>query len=333
MLNASRWDRLKGIDIDFNYIKKILRRQFNYEIKEGCLDDFCKNINKYKELNEIELLNVLEKNAYKRLIVLSMKPLVGKDSHPVYEELTNDAFKDLFKERNRISLIHNTEFNENLGSCYKVTYYNEINRYIEIKLARVNQYVHEKEIKQGITGEVKTNVYDCCKFIIDLTNKLIFMFYNDVFITNKNQSKEVTDKKKAFYSLFTKATQGNLISYIIYDSLNMYFLDYMDGLNKNNPKKLVSIVEATNIIGNKKSTRSIATAYIHEKDTLDIIKNYIENKKYFVSLLECVVNSQLVKIKGTGEVFLESDILNGEVFENVCKEFFNYNKVYELCTQ
>lgn len=333
MLNTSRWNRINEIEVDFNYIKRLTKKYFDYEIQEACTGDFCKNIKKYKELDENKLLNVIEKNAYKRLIVLSMRALVNNPQHPVINELTNDTFKELFKQRNRINIKNNETYNGSLDNCYKVTYYNEDDCFVEIKMARVKDYEEEYNNNPGITLKRKLIIYDCCKFIIDLNQKLIFMFYNDVSKTNIGQGKEVTDKKKSFYELFTKATQGNILAYIIHDSLNKYFLDYMNEIEANDPKKMISIIETSNMIIGRKATRSTSIEYVHERETIDAMKRYILTKGYHVSLLECKINSELIKLKGTGELFIESTILTGEVFKNVCKEFFNGHGIYELCTQ
>lgn len=329
MLNVSRWNRLKDIEIDFNYVKRLAKKYFNYEIKEACTEDFCKNIKNYKGLDEKKLLDLIEKNAYKRLMILSMRALVNMPQHPVITELTNDTFKELFKQRNRINLNDNEELNK----CYRVTYYNEENNFIEIKMARVKEYEEEDNAISGVKLMKTINIYDCCKFIIDLNENLIFMFYNDLSKTNIGQGKEVTEKKKSFYELFTNATQGNILSYIINDSLNKYFLEYMKEIEADEPKKMISIIETSNMIIGRKATRSTAIEYIHERETINAMKNYILFKGYHVSLLECKINSQLIKLRGTGEIFLESAILTGEVFKNVCEEFFNGHKIYELCTQ
>ncbi|NFH79094.1 hypothetical protein FDA09_06720 [Clostridium botulinum] len=333
MLNKSRWNRLKDMEIDFNYIKRLTKKYFDYEIREGCIDDFCKCIVNYKEIDETDLLNVLEKNAYTRLSVLSMRALVKQPTYPIHNELTNEAFKDLFKQRNRINTKNGQYYKRALDECYKITYYNEIDTFIEIKISRIKKITQEVIIEPGVTSTNEIDIYDCCKFIIDLDKKLVFMFYNDVHKSNINQSKEVAEKKKAFYNLFTKATQGNVLSYSISDSLNKYFLEYMKELDVGIPKKIISIVETSKILPPKKATRSTAVEYVHEKETIDAMRKYVLSKKYAVSLLECKINSELIKLKNTADVFAESAILSGEVFENVCKEFFNGHKIYELCTQ
>lgn len=333
MYSTQRWNRLIEIDLDFNYIKRLTKKYFDYEIKESSTKEFIRNIEDYKKLNEDELLNLIEKNAYKRLSVLSMRALVKDPVYPIVEELTNNAFKELFKSRNRIFINNGEYYNGSLDDFFKVTYYNELNNYVEIKMARIKEFVEEDNSQPGIKASKKMLVYDCFKFIVDLDKKLIFMFFNDVSKSTIGQTKELTDKKRAFYELFTNATQGNILSYIIHDSLNKYFLDYMNEIESDDPKKMISIIETSSILVGKKATKSTAIEYVHERDTLNAMKKYIQEKGYHVSLLECKINSELLKLKGTGELFMESTILTGEVFKNVCEEFFNGDKVYELCTQ
>ncbi|MBB6623845.1 hypothetical protein [Clostridium gasigenes] len=329
-INIKRWERIELLDINFNYIKKIIKKKFAYEIREISVKDFARNIKAYKNIDEDILLSLIEKNYYKRLSILSMKPLKSNPEFPVHEELTNSVFNSEFKRNNRIGIQCNKEVVGELDDIYKVTYYYEQERFVEIKLAKIINYSEEIN-NNGIHMNKNTNIYDCYNIIIDLSEKIIFMFYNDLPVNNINNGSEYTKKKKAFYELFTKATQGNILSYIISDSLRLYFLEYMEEIENKDSRKMISLVETMNLIGSKKSTRSIAHEFTHDECSINAIKELVIKHNYSISAIECKINSELVKLKSTGEINIETGIFDEEVLQSVCEEFIDGNEVYDFC--
>ena len=325
-----RWERIRILEVDFNYIKNIVRDKFGYEVSEISLNDFIDNIEKYKNINIDLLLSYIEKNYYSKLSILTMRQMKNEPNFPVHEELTNAIFNHEFKRKNRINLQNNEEYIGELDDLFKIIYYKETSRYVEIKMARIFSY-SSRTTKQGVTHDFTKNLYDCFKIIIDLEEKLVFMFYNDLPVGNMNNGYEYTYKKKVFYELFTCATKGNILSFIISDTLTQYFLEYMQEVEVDDIKKRISSVEAINLIGARKATRSISHECNHEKCSIDAIKTLILEKNYCISALECTMKSNLIKLKNVGEIIVQIGMFSKEVLEIVCREFIKGHRVYEFC--
>lgn len=328
-INDIRWKRIEILDIDFNFIKSIISEKFGYEVREVSLRNFLSNMKEYKNLDIDKLLFYIEDKYYNRLSILSMKPLKKEPEYPVYEELINPTFNLEFKRKNRIIKQENNEFIGELDNIFKVTYYYENERFVEIKLSKIFQHSYRID-NEGIIEDITENIYDCFKVIIDLEDKLIFMFYNDLPINSSNNGYEYTNKKKAFYQLFTNATKGNILSYIISDSLTKYFLEYVIEVENQDIKKLVSLVEATNLIGARKATRSISHEYKHDECSINAIKSLVIDKGYCISAIECKLKSNLIKLKNFGEICIEKGFFSKEVLESVCKEFIEGHEIYKF---
>lgn len=321
-----RWTRLEGIINDFEYIKDIVRKKFNYEVKESSIKEFKKNIKNYKTINELVLLSLVEEYSYKKLTILTMRKLKKIPQHPVYEELSNPAFKQLFKINNKIFMENDKEYSGELDSCFKVVKYNEIDNKVIIKLACIKECTYMDVIEDGIQCERLSCDYDFCKFIIDLDTQLIYMFYNDVNSSNNN-GKDVTEKKTIFYSLFKKATRGNILSYDISRELNNYFLDYINEVNENDPKKLISEIESSNLLGPRNSLKSIDHNCKHNKLRLEAITNAINGEGHYISTIESTVNSKLYRIKASAEIIAETSFFSKEGLNSVFQEFFKNDKI------
>lgn len=332
MYKKLRWKRIEKLEIDFNYIKAMVKMEFDYEVREGCLKDFLSNIHNYKNIAEGKLLFILEKDTYKKLSVFHMKDIGRDKTNKIYEELTNDAFLQLFKERNRINYIGDNEYTGELDNVYKIVNYAEGERYIQIKLARLYDVNIDNNVNRGITTSGIIQIYECCKFIVDLESKWVFMMYNDPTETNINAKKEYTGKKRAFYELFTGVNQNTINNLVISDNLNKYFLEYMSEVENNDIKKSISVIEASTILVGSKATKSTANNYNHDRDTIDVIKKNVQEKGYHISLLEFMMNSNLMRIKNTSEVSVPNAFLSREVLKGVCEQFFDDNQIYRLCT-
>lgn len=327
--NNLRWLKLNEIITDFTYIKKQIRKEYGYDIKENSVLEFKKSINDYKEINEDKLLSQIEEYTYQKMSIFIMRELKNKTKHPIQEELENNVFKDYFKKKNRIFMEDGMEYSGDLDSCYKVVNYSEIDKCIKLKLSCIKRISCTDTDEDGIQSANEIEEYDCVKFIINLESKLIFMFYNDFkFIDNDNKC--FTLRKQAFYKLFSNATRGNILTYDISRELNDYFKEYLSEIKGNNPKKLISEIETSNILGRKNSVKSIAHDFKHNMFRLEAISNAVNNEGHYISSLECSLGTNLIRIKSSGEVIVETLFLNQEVLEIVCKEFFKDNNLYEL---
>lgn len=329
-----RWERIKTINVDFNYIKNIVNDKFGYEIGDISLEDFIYNIDKYKNIEIDLLLHYIEKNYYSKVSILYMRKLSDKGNgpeYPVYDELLNPVFNNEFKRKNRIYKQQNQEYIGELDNCFKLTYYKETSKYVEIKMARIFNYSNIIN-NNGITKEVMKSLYDSFKIIIDLEEKLILMFYNDIPVSSVNQGHQYTCKKKAFYELFTKANKANILSFIISDALTEYFIDYLNEIENCDIKKRISLVEVKNLLGDKsqQATRSISHECNHDKYTIEAIKKLILDNNYHVFSLECIIKSNIIKLKYNGDITISNGIFSKEVLEIVCREFIKYHRLHEI---
>lgn len=325
-LNFLRWKRIKESEMPYTYIKEIIRENYGYEVRENSLDEFIENVKTYNAIDEGFLLSIIEEDVYKKLKIFFMKDLEKYDEHPIKETLSNILLKDYFKNKNRITIDGNEYYEGPLDNCYRVVKYKEYNNLFEIKLACVKNCIEVVTEANGIQNELSIDVYDSVKYVIDIENKLVFMFYNDIIEGNFKNNKEVTNRKRSFCQLFENVNSRNLINYELVRNLQDYFNDYIKEIEDGNIKKSISIIESIHELGEADAIKSTASSYRHSKKRIDAIKFAIDNEGHMISTLECIVNSNSIRIRHIGEIFLQDCTFQPEVMESVCKEFFRgYN--------
>lgn len=222
-----RINRIKSL-LDFDSVKRIVKNRYDYDIIESCLEDFFKYINEYDDIDELELLGILENESFIKMSVLNMRKIKKAPHYPICEEILNPMLLQLFKSKNNIK---SKEYVGELGECYEVIYYNENRnkddiKNLDIKIACVRSFEKKLTKEDGVIEEIKEEIYDCARFIIDIDNKLIYMFYNDWPNGYNSNVKGYTEKKRVLYTIFHNASQGNVLSYVLSDSLTDYFKDY-----------------------------------------------------------------------------------------------------------
>lgn len=330
-LNSLRWKRVKESEIPYIYIKGIIKHIYGYEVKEDNIDEFIEKIDSYNNINEGFLLSAIEEHVYKKLRIFSMKDLMKYDEHPIKSTLNNKVFKQLFKQKNRINIDENEYYIGNLDTCYKVVKYNENGNIFEIKLACIRNSIYTEIQADGVQDEVSIDVYDSVKYIIDIEKELVLMFYNDIFEGNFNNNKEVTNRKKAFFNLFENVSNSNLVNYELTQNLLEYFYEYLKELNDNNIRKSISLIETFNKSGKANSVRSKASDFNHSEHRIKAIEYAIEKENHSIATIECVVNSNSIRLRNNGEIYLQDCTFQSEVMESVCKEFFrSYNPTKQI---
>ncbi|WP_017416750.1 hypothetical protein [Clostridium tunisiense] len=328
--NSIRWERIKELEVEFSYIKAIVIKIFDYQIRESNLDDFIKNIDKYRDINECKLLDELEGETYKKMVILSIRRYKKNKHMPIIEDITNSVYSMIFKTSNGVKMANGEHYDGQLDECFKVTYLKKDDKFATIKLSRVITNKLEENLEDGTTNLVDKTIYDCCKFIIDINNKLVAMFFNDIKNSNKNITKEITLKKCAFRSLFAEVTNKNIIKYYLNTYLEKYFKSYMEDKRNGNERKLISIIEASCIDGiceERSLIRSINNNYIHSDQRLMAIEDDVNKKGLTISELECCINDSIVDLKMDGEITCVNSFFYEEVITNVCKEFFGGYKL------
>lgn len=320
--NSIRWNRLKELGIDFKYIKKTVKNKYDYEIKEKTIDKFIEGINNYKDINEIELLNIIEDETYKKASIFSIVQYKKNKNMPIIQDMTS-MLNAYFIEKNEIN-IDPTDCNYELDEIFRVTEYIQKEKFAVIKLARrINVKIIEP-IDDGTIDEDEKEIYDCCKFYIDIVNKLIIMFFNDIKESDMNPAKEITYKKSAFRSLFDGVTNKNMVRYFMNEYLEAFFKEYMKEYKNGENRKLISIIEATSNGEDEERSliRSVKKDFIHNKKRLEAIEYDIENEGLNISEIECCIKGNFIDIKMGGEITCINTFLYKEVIEDVCKEFF-----------
>lgn len=323
-VNKLRWERIDRSNVTYDYIKLKIKEIYNYEVKEDCLMSFIDNIKNYTDIDEGELLHFIEDVNYSKVSILSMKDLKKYNEHPIYDCLTNVILREQFKMDNRIHIKPKEIYKGKLDSCYKIIYYDdEINNKFEIKLACIKEFENNVIDSYGMESKDMMYIYDCFKCIIDLKKKVILLFYSDI----NSQLRLHSARKIALYNLFTNVNKNNLVKYDISRNLNKYFTEYIEERTNKNIKKLISIIETYSVIeGKKNAIRSVDENYIHKGHRLKAIEDSVKNEGHIVSILECKINSNVIKFKYVGEIVLQNTVFYQEVIESVCNEMFNgYN--------
>lgn len=323
--NEIRWERLINVGIDILYVKKKVKEIYGYEVRENSVNLFIKNINKYKDVNQVELLNQLEEEAYKKAHIFNIKkPEKNKDT-PIVDELTT-MLNIFFKEKNEITFQDGEYFSGDLTSAYKVTFYKCNNTTAVIKLARTFSFTEQIVNEDSTIDEYPRDVYDCCKFYVDLQKGLVIMFFNDIKESSLNPSKEVTLKKSSFRQLFNNVNSQNMVKFHLHLYLEEYFKEYMNDKQNENEKKLISIIEATslNISSEEEKSliRSVNRDYKHSIKRLEAIEYDVNNEGLTISEIESCINGNSINVRKGGEIFCINTFFYKEVIDDVCKEFF-----------
>lgn len=325
--NYIRWERLKELNIEFNFLKSIVKNSYSYEMKEKTINEFIKNISWYKNIDECDLLNKLEEYSYKKIDIFSIEKYKKNKEEPFISDITNDFFRTYFKVKSTKGLENNKYCYGELDSTFRVVYYNIQHDFAIFKMARVSLYSVSESQDDGTSDQYDKEIYDCCKFYIDLKNKLIFMHFNDIKNIDTNTSKEITKKKNEFRALFTDVTNKNMLKYFITKNLEVYFKNYMNEIRENNQHKLVSIIEASSYDykdGDKSLIRSVERNFIHSRKRLDAIESDIGTERNLtITEIECTIDDKIIDLKGDGEIYCINNFFYKEVINNVCQEFFN----------
>ena len=328
--NLLRWERLEEIGVEFSYVKSVVKEIYEYPIKENTIEEFRDNIKNYKDIDEVRLLNFLEDETFKKTAIFSIiQYKKNKDKVPVIEDVTNDILNVMFKEKNDISFTDGEYYNGELDESYKVTYYYKDDNFVTIKMACVINENSSETLEDGTTEDYSIKLYDCCKFIIDIEKKLVTLFHNDIKSNIISISKQVTNRKIAFRTLFN-ITSKNILKYYLNTYLETYFNTYIEEERAGNSRKLVSIIEASAIDNNNQERsliRSVKRDYVHSKKRLDAIEDAIINENLTISEIECSLDDVVIDLKMDGDISCINSFLYKEVVENVCKEFFNGDRL------
>ena len=327
-----RWNRLKELYIDFTYVKMIVKNKYGYQIKENSLDEFISNISSYKEINEKNLLDLLENETYKKAMVFSIiKYKKNKDKMPIIDDINSVLLTELFKEINDINFDNGKYYDGELSEFFRVTYFNKNNEFAVIKMSCIlneNSQIHNEG---GYIEEIDKQLYDCCKFVIDLTKKIVIMCYNDVNSSKINTSTQITIKKTAFRNLFAISNK-NILKYDLSRNLMKYFNEYIEEIKNNDIHKLISIIQASTCEINsleKSLIRSVKHNFVHSNKRLDAIIDAIENEHLIISEIQSCIDDVEINVHMKGEIFCINSFFYKEVAENVCKEFFYGYEVFK----
>lgn len=321
-LNELRWNRIKEAELPFIYIKSIVKRMYDYEIKESNVDEFIINISNYINIDEGILLLNIERDIYIKLKIFSLKDLKKYDKHPIEDELTNPMLKMLFEVQNNIKIKDGIFGIDDLDSFYRVIYYKEEDNKFDFRLACIKRSIEIVIDDLGCQDEIEIYVYDSVRFIVDLDKRLVFMYYNDILEGNFKANNEVTNRKRAFMELFRNVNTKNLISFDISNKLLKYFNEYLLEIENNNPKKLISMIETVGTLNKRNSLSSIADDFKHAHARLVAIDYAINNEDHDIATLECIVNSHNVRLRREGYIMLPDSTFQMEVIKDVWKEFF-----------
>ncbi|MGL4571874.1 MAG: hypothetical protein ACRCVJ_12505 [Clostridium sp.] len=335
-INKLRIDRLNTLEVDFKIVKKIVKKAYDYEIEEDSFGQFIENINEYTDIDQNELLGMLEKEYYKKLSILSMRKMKRGVEYPVCEEILNPTFSSYFKESNDIKFDDQKEHMDDLNECYKVVGYKENNsnniiNSVDIKIACRREFTKKSVLENGEVYDEDVEIFDCARFFIDLDNKLIYMFYNEWPASIVADNKGYTEKKRFFYDLFKSATKGNILSYVLSDTLTKYFQEYYKDLSEGKSKKVISHIEAASVEEKFKALKSINYEYKHKSKAIEAIKEAIDDDGYHISVIECLIHGKLVKIKENGWITVSDDGFCKEVLKYVCREFIGKNTAFDNC--
>lgn len=326
-LEELRWNALKNINFPINILKQVVRDKFKCEVKEDDIDEFIKKIDSYTEIDDKKkLLFLLERNAFKKLSVFSIKSI-----H--IDEICN-FFKLDFINRNQMMFLKDNEQLIGIGEELKCTYYSENERYFIIKQALVKTI--EIEQSPDSYSQIKDyEYYDFVKYVIDKDEEIVFMFYNDINSiakeSDEDKSKIFTKKKMSFYNMFTNGNKYSLKNYSINCELDKYIFNLLEDLNDsqdNHLNKTVTLIETEDPKNSRNNYRSGKIDGKHNIYSLNAIKYSLENEGHNVKSIWCIINDREFLLKNKGEIILTEPYFGMEVIEDVCKEIFADYSLY-----
>jgi hypothetical protein len=325
-LNTLRWQALGAIGVSYQYIKNYLRGKFNVDITELNLDDFSKIVaTKYPGINQNVALFDLEDSSYRRLAIFSLR---DKEC----DELKNVILRQNFIQVNRLGLmvdnVNVRGIDEVLYPCF--LHFDE--RYVEIKMAQLRSYTVDVFDEDNVVTSVDKTYYHCTKFIIDLDESLVFLFYNDIngdIEESSFKAKAITEKKQAFYGLFTEGTQNTLLRRYIDSYLNKYVKEYLEYLQNDDKAEdecdeaySIVVIETADPIEVKNNLRSSKKDGRHNEFRLGAIQYALEHEDHTVKSMDCNINGRWFQFKNHGEIVTKGPYFSREVIESVCEQIF-----------
>lgn len=317
--NQIRWDRLEELEVDIEFIRRVVKEEYGYELREVSITELRENISRYVDIREEKLLDRIEDSTYKKANLFTIKKFKKNVNIPIIDELTS-MLNVYFMEMNSIGDV------KELDEQFVITDYKKDDKFAIIKMARkFTTIIQSPNEDDGSIDEFEKEIYDCCKFYIDLEMNLVIMYFNDVKESNMGPSKEITYKKSCFRNFFNGVSSKNLVRFFVNMQLEDYFKIYMEEKRNNNERKSVSIIEATSQdddIAEKSLIRSVNKDCEHSDKRLDAIEYDIENEGLTISEIETLIDGNTIDIKMTGEITCIDTFLYKEVVIGVCREFF-----------
>lgn len=326
-INKMRWEELEQIGISYKYIKKFLEDLYKIDIVENDIQELIGAFSdKYKDINQDEVLFKLEDTAYRKLAIFSMR---DKE----VEELKNSVFNQEFINRNRLNNCVDCEKIFEIGKNLTVSYCLFNKRYAVIKMVQKRCLYYDDMDSNNIITTMSKEYYHFTKFIVDLEKNLVFLFYNDINHENEegsSRNKAITEKKQVFYSLFSKGNTKTISKYNIDDYLYRYVLDYLNSVETNDDKpKVVLVIETEDEDETKNNLRSSKEDGMHNDARLKAIREALTKENHTVKMMECMINNRWIQFRRNGEINLSGPYFGKEVIESVCKEMFTDYTIFK----
>ncbi|MBW4827662.1 MAG: hypothetical protein KZY61_00980 [Clostridiaceae bacterium] len=321
-----RWEALNIIGVKYQIIKNILYKMYNVEVEEKNFKEFVDVLpNKYQQINHQEILFELEDISYRKIAVFSMR----EDEIEELSCIQPQMFLTINKISNTVDNKRLIKVHENIYPCF--TSFGD--RVVTIKMAQIRKFSFDIFGENGERSTRSLEYYHCAKFIVDTQQKLVFLFYNDIHGDESNRKRTaITEKKQAFYKLFSKGNQQTLNIYRFDLYLMKYVRAYLESignvaaecLNVENSQinNSVILIETIDLMNSKNNLRSSERDGHHNKYRLDAIKCALEKENHTVKIVECMINNRWFQFKNSGEIVTDIPCFNREVIENVCKEIF-----------
>lgn len=317
-----RWRTLEKVNFPYSIVLKSVKEEFGVDVIETNLSGFLKKIDEYSCIDNNKLLSIVEKYAFKKLLIFSLR-------EKELEELTNEVFKEDFKNRNMLRYVLDKEDLTGIDEDMKCVYFHESGKYITIKMAQIKTVEVEELEESGRTVYRNIEYYDFVKFIVDMKDGIMFMFFNDVnsiLRYDLGNNKSCTYKKSCFYGLFASGTQFSLSKYSIDEELNDYVKNILDKIDINNEEfcisKNIPVIETEDPIDSKNNLRSSKRDSRHNIYRLQAINYALKNEEHNIKMMECEINKRMIIFKNTGEILLQIPFFGMEVITDVCKEIF-----------
>jgi hypothetical protein len=326
-LHKLRWQALGMIGVQFQYLKNFIRTKYQIEVEESNFEEFARHIEKYKTLNHDDALFELEDIAFRKILVFTLR-------EKELEEIINPIFRQQFLNNNRMQRIIESKTIRHIERPLYPCYVKFGARYAVIKMAQLRTYMGDDVDEDNVVTSSPKQYYHCAKFVIDLENGLVFLFYND--INNEEEegnwkSRAVTEKKQAFYNLFSEGTQFTLLKCGFEGELYNYIKQYLDTLKCNDYKGdgPVIVIETSDPDEGKNSLRSSKIDGNHNIHRLEAIRYALEYERHTVKTIELIINGRWVQVKNYGEIITSGPYLSREVIKSVCEEIFPNYKLSE----